>query len=218
MKMGIKISEIYTEYKIMPVLQEHMFRVAAVASLICDNLDEKVNKEEIITACLLHDMGNIIKSDLQFLPELLKPEGREYWQKVKDGFIEKYGNADHEAHVQIAKEIGVSREVIRLIDQVRFSLLCVQKDGNDISAKITHYADGRADPYGIVSYEGRMEEAKVRYKDRDKLFPLENREKLIECGKDIEKQIFAKCKIKSEDITNETVASIILRLKDFMIK
>ena len=55
-----KISEIYAEYKIMPNLQMHMYRVAAVASLIYDNFNEPLNKEEIITACLLHDMGNII--------------------------------------------------------------------------------------------------------------------------------------------------------------
>ena len=33
----------------------------------------------------------------------------------------------------------------------------------------------------------------------------------------MEKQIFSKCKIKPEDINNETVASIILSLKDFVI-
>ncbi len=213
-----KISEIYAEYKIMPNLQMHMYRVAAVASLIYDNFNEPLNKEEIITACLLHDMGNIIKSDLSFLPELLKPEGLEYWQKVKDGFIEKYGNDDHEAHVKILKELGLSTEIIGLVDQVRFSLLCAQRDKADINIKITHYADGRVDPYGIVSYEERMEEAKSRYKDRDNLFPLKNREKLIECGKDMERQIFAKCKIRPEDINNETVAPIISSLRNFVIK
>jgi len=87
-----------------------------------------------------------------------------------------------------------------------------------MGVKITHYADGRADPYGIVSFDERMAEAKVRYKDRDNLFPLKNRETLIECGKDIEKQIFAKCKIKPEDINNETVAPVISKLKDFVVK
>ncbi len=216
--MGRKISEIYTEYKIMPNLQMHMYRVAAVASIICDNLDEKVNKEEIITACLLHDMGNIIKSDFEFLPELLQPQGPEYWQKVKDEYIGKYGDSDHEANVQITKELSSSGNVLYLVGQIHFSLMCVHRDIVDMNVKITHYADGRVDPYGIVSYEERMNEAKERYKDRAYLFPLENREKLISCGKEIEKQIFVKCKIKPEDINNETVAPIVESLKDFVIK
>ena len=40
-----KILDIYDEYKIMPNLQEHMLRVAAVASLICDNFDEVLPKK-----------------------------------------------------------------------------------------------------------------------------------------------------------------------------
>ncbi len=60
-----KISEIYEEYKIMPNLREHQLRVAAVAAQICDNFNKPLNKKEIITACLLHDMGNIIKFKLE---------------------------------------------------------------------------------------------------------------------------------------------------------
>ena len=84
----------------MPNLQEHMLRVAAVASLVCDNFNEPLPKDDIITACLLHDMGNIIKSDLQYFPEFIKPEGLDYWQKVKDEYIEKYSRDEHKATIQ----------------------------------------------------------------------------------------------------------------------
>lgn len=216
--MSKKISDIYAEYKIMPNLQMHMYRVAAVASIICDNCSEPLNKEEIITACLLHDMGNIIKSDFEFLPELLKPEGPAYWQKVKDEYIAKYGNDEHNANVGITKELSSSQNVAYLVDQVRFSLMCVHRDATDMNVKIVRCADGRANPYGIVSYEERMNEAKERYKDRAHLFPIDGREEIIACGKDIEKQVFAKCKIKPEDINDETVAPVIEQLKDFVIK
>ena len=36
-------------------------------------------------------------------------------------------------------------------------------------------------------------------------------------ARQIEKQIFSKCKIKPEDINNETVAPIISELKNFVI-
>lgn len=216
--MTKKISEIYTEYKIMPSLQRHMFRVAAVASLICDNFTEPLLKEEIVTACLLHDMGNIIKSDLEYFPEFLQPEGLEYWQKVKDEYIKKYGDNEEEANEKIAQELVVSPNVVFLTSQDRFSLLCQHRDSDDMNVKIMHYADTRVGPYGVLSYDERMNEAKKRYKNRKDIPKEEERQRLAACGKEIEKQIFAKCKIKPEDINDETVASVILSLKDFVIK
>ena len=76
----------------MPNLREHQLRVASVAAQICDNFFEPLNKKDIVTACLLHDMGNIIKFNLNYFPELIKPEGIEYWQKVQNEYKKKYGN------------------------------------------------------------------------------------------------------------------------------
>ncbi len=213
-----KITEIYTHYKIMPPLQEHMLRVTAVASLICDNLTISVNKEDIVVACLLHDMGNLIKSNLKLFPEFLEPEGLEYWQKVKDEFIKKYGSDEHEATAKILKEIGVSDNILYLADQNRFVFLCKHRDSDDMHIKIIKYADTRVGPHGILSFEERMGESTERYKN-EKYGPMnEGRSKLIACGKEIEQQIFAKCRIKPEDITDETTKSTILRLKDFVIE
>src|SRR3989344_7719535 len=100
---------------IMPSLQLHMFRVTSVAQIICESLGENVilvseahpesgswtsqddAKNNILSACLLHDMGNILKFNLDLFPEFLQPEGKEYWQKVKDSFEKKYGKDEHEA-------------------------------------------------------------------------------------------------------------------------
>ena len=215
--MPISIERIYKKYKIMPNLQTHMLRVAAVASLICDNLNEPVNKEEIISACLLHDMGNIIKSNFEFLPESLEPEGRDYWEKVKEEYIKKYGNNDEKANEQVAKELKMSPSVVSLIKSISFSLICQHKGAVDMSVKVMHYADMRVSPYGVVSLEERMKEAKNRYK-LESPSEEEERERLIECGREIEKQIFAKCKIKPEDINNETVTPLIPILKNFVTK
>jgi len=214
--MGKTISEIYSEYKIMPNLQEHMLRVTAVASMVCDNMDVSVKKEEIITACLLHDMGNIIKSKFEFMPEFFEPEGREYWEKVKKDFINKYTDDEEEANRKIARELGMSPRVIFLISQDSFSLLCKHRDSDDIDVKIMHYADTRVAPYGIVSFDARLEEAKRRYKLATKA-EEEEREKLAICGREMEKQIFSKCKIKPEDINDQSAAPIISKLRDFVI-
>jgi 5'-deoxynucleotidase YfbR-like HD superfamily hydrolase len=87
----------------MQNLQDHQLRVAAVASIICDSFDFLINKEKIIKVCLLHDMGNIIKFQLDYFPELNKPEGLEYWQNVQKEFIAKYGPNEHNATMKIMR-------------------------------------------------------------------------------------------------------------------
>ena len=107
------------------------------------------------------------------------------------------------------------------MDQIRFAYTCKHRDSDDFNLKIAFYSDGRVDPHGIVSYEGRMDEGKQRYKNHKSTFGAvgeEERQKLIACGKEIEKQIFAHCKIKPEDINNESVASLIAELRNFHIK
>lgn len=201
----------------MPSLQDHMLRVAAVASLICDNFDEPLPKEEIISACLLHDMGNIIKSDLKYFPEFLEPQGLDYWQEVKDEYIQKYGKNELQATVQIIQELGLSN-LLPVFGGMSFAKAKENLAVEDFAIKICFYADLRVDPHGVVSYEGRMEEGKKRYQNRTDVFSTEGRDYLVQCGKEIEKQIFAKCKIKPEDINNETAAPIILSLRGFVIK
>src|SRR3989338_9708360 len=116
-------SGIYAEYKIMPSLQLHQVRVAAVAQLICDNFQKPVSKNEVILACLFHDMGNIIKSDLTYFPEFIEPEGLTHWQGIKDGYVKRYGVDHHAANATIAREIGLSENACILIDGVGFSKL-----------------------------------------------------------------------------------------------
>lgn len=214
--MSRTVQEIYEEYKIFPNLQKHMLRVAAVASLICDAMEISVDKENIVVAELFHDMGNIIKSNPSSLPEFFQPEGVEHWMRIKQEFISRYGPDEHHANVAIIKEIGLSERAVFLADQNRFSFICLHKENPDMDVKIMNYSDGRVAPHGVLSYQGRMDEVKKRYGDR--LGENLESETLISCGLEIERQIFEKCKIRPEDITDETIASIILELKDFVIK
>jgi hypothetical protein len=212
-----KITEIYEEYKIFPGLQDHMFRVAAVASIICDSVDFKIDKEKLVTACLLHDMGNIVKVNVRAIPGFFKDEELAYWEGIKDEFVNKYGSNDHSAGEKILKELGIREEIVSLAENNQFNLWCKHKEGNDWYAKLLIYSDGRVNPHGVVSYEDRMEDARIRYQGRDG-FEEENRQVLVQCGRDVEKEIFSHCKIKPEDITDEAVAPIISELRNFMVK
>jgi len=215
------IIEIYKEYNLMPNLQEHQLRVAAVVKIICDNITTPVNSEIIVIAGLLHDMGNIIKFDLEYFPELNKPEGLDYWLSIQKEYIQKYGEDEHKATIVIMKELEVNPEIVRLVDSMSFRNLCDQATSEDFSVKIIQYADMRVGPYGVLSYEDRMIEGIKRYKNHKKLHNAiqeDERKRFIACGAEIENQIFAKCKIKPEDINDESVGLVIDTLREFVLK
>lgn len=203
----------------MPNLQEHQLRVTAVASLICDSLNLEIYKEIVIKTCLLHDMGNVIKFDLTQTQAIFgyTDEETEQARIIQKEFIEKYGDDEHEATVKIIKEIGLPDRVVQLAGGNRFKNMCLDRDGSDWLIKIIHYADLRVGPHGIVSYDERMDDFMKRYKNHKNLVEDEERLKLIDCGKEIEKEIFSHSNIKPEDITDESVAEIIEELKNFEI-
>jgi hypothetical protein len=211
------IQQIYSEYKIMPNLQLHQLRVASVAKIIAENFQGELNKEAIILGCLFHDMGNIIKSDLNYFPEFLKPEGFEYWKKVKDEYIQKYGAEEHLATVIIAEEIGISSDALRCLEHIGFSNANKNETGNSFENKICNYSDMRVDPFGIVSMEERIAEGRKRYQLRKHTISSDNFEPLSQSLRNIEQQIFSKTRIKTDEITNEKVLGIMEELRTMTV-
>ncbi len=201
----------------MPNLVMHQVRVAAVAMQICENLSLNIDKESIIKACLLHDMANIIKFNLNYFPEHNKPEGIEYWQGIKNEYILKYGNDEHQASLLIARELGVSEQIYNLIYCIDSSSVEMIAKENDFSQKVCMYADNRVTPFGIVSIEERSLEAKERYKDHPHSFDEERRSFFMENMFLIEKQIFSGLNIKPENINDESIVDYIEKLKVFSI-
>jgi hypothetical protein len=212
-----KITEIYKEYKIMPLLAIHQIRVAAVASMICDSLDISVEKDDIVKACILHDMGNIVKFNLNRFPKHNEPEGIEYWLKVQEEFILKYGSDDHKANLAVAREMGVSPRIYDLIDCIDSGVASAEKivAGDDYGIKICAYVDNRVSPHGVVSVEHHSLDAKDRYKGHLHEFSEESRLSFVEKINIIENQIFTHSNIEPEDINDESVAPIIEKLKNF---
>ncbi len=212
-----KIGEIYKEYNIMPCLQMHQMRTAAVAFLICDSLLVNIDRNDIITACLIHDMGNIIKFNLEYFPEFTEPEGLKHWQQIKYDFIRKYGNNEHDATLKIAKELGVSDRIYQLIASIDSSLTEIISMEEDMGQKICIYSDNRVTPFKIVSIEERSLEAKERYKNHPHSFDEEKRNFFMENIRKIEEQIFSSCKLNSIDINDESIQKYLEKLSDFSI-
>lgn len=222
----MKITEIYSQYKIMPNLQLHQLRVAAVATQIAMAAGEEINAtdlESIKAATLLHDMGNIIKFKLGLFPESLEPEGLEYWEGVKQEFIEKYGGDEHVATQEIAAEIGISERAMQLLNSIGFSKAPENINSNDLAVLIVCYADHRVSPDGVTSLDERMEGGQARFKinknlsDEDREKYLADFNRMSEAMRGIEDKIFARVQLEPSQVTNASTASIIEELKSFEI-
>jgi putative nucleotidyltransferase with HDIG domain len=203
------IQEIYTNYKIMPILQTHMLRVASVSKIICESL--QIDSKNIITACLLHDIGNIVKFNFDYDQLVLEPEGRVYWENVKKEFVDKYGSEQYQVTHKIIDELGLEARVKELVESVGFTKAKDILESNDMEKWICCYSDQKVGFSSVMSIEERIDEGFKRYLTNNKIKPAEiekhraenkfYREFLMQ----MEKRIFENSKIKPEDITNENV-------------
>ena len=214
-------TQIYEQYNIMPSLQLHQLRVAAVAKLISDNFDPPaggpVNTHDVVLACLFHDMGNIIKSDLTYFPEFVEPEGLEYWEKVKANFVLKYGANHHKANVMIVRDIGLPPASIALIDGIGFSQLEFVVADDSFERKIVQYADIRVGPHGILPLKERLEEGRKRYNTTRKArMYYESNDEFIRLARfagELEKQISAHMRIGPDDIDDAAIETVVDELR-----
>lgn len=211
------IEDVYEEYYIMPQLKEHMYRVASVANYICDHLPLTIDKKSVITASLLHDMGNIIKFDLNKFPEFNEPKGITYWETVKKNYIEKYGNDTHKATIEIALEIGTSLRVLELLNSIGFGKSISAYESGEIEKMICIYADMRVTPRGIVSLKERLADLESRYNTNPDAKKGKELQDIYLSLYRIEEKIFNDMNIKPNEITDEVCEPLILLLKKSFI-
>lgn len=208
------ILQIYSDFQIIPNLQQHQLRVAAVAKQICESQQVPVHTEDAIRACLLHDMGNILKFDFNYFPEFFEPQGRKYWEDVRDHFAKKYGQNEHAATLAIAQEIGVSKNILNLIDAVGFTHIPPTLQDQNLEKKICCYADQRVGPFGVISISDRLAEGKKRYAGRKN---LDNFDALAADLITLEQQVFTDSNLRPEQITDHSISSELQPLSHFSI-
>ena len=209
----MNIIEIYKKYHLPENLQMHMLRVAACSNVIIDNWNgPEIDVKAIIRVCLLHDMGNIVK-----IPEDFSKD--EEFLKIRKKYFDKYGTNDHEINLEIGKQEGLTEQELTILDGKRSRKNEETLKSNSYERKICAYCDQRVAPDGVVSIKERLEDAKVRYKNKP-LSVWSNEEKanhLIECSLGIEKQIMQYCKLKPEDINDFSIKEYIEKLKTYNI-
>ena len=201
----MKISGVYEKFNIPPNLQEHMFRVAGITSFILDHWKgEEIDKDRIIKLALLHDLGNIVKFDLEKYPDLLGKEKPrlEYWKKVQKEVREKYGSDDHDVANKMLREIGVDEEMINTVSQKSFGNSIETEKSDNWRLKILLYSDLRAGPFKVTPLKERLEEAIPRM---EKYKNLPYLDKLLQAARDIEKQIQSHLDTDVSEISEQSI-------------
>ena len=157
-------------------------------------------------------MGNIVK-----IPEDFSKD--QEFLKIRKKYFDKYGTNDHEINLEIGKQEGLTEQELTILDGKRSRKNEETLKSNSYERKICAYCDQRVAPDGVVSIKERLEDAKVRYKNKP-LSVWSNEEKanhLIECSLGIEKQIMTYCKLKPEDINDFSIKEYIEKLKTYNI-
>ncbi len=209
----MNIVNIYKKYHLPENLQMHMLRVASCANLILDNwTGSEINRKAIIRVSLMHDMGNLVK-----IPEnFSKDEG---FKQTRKKYFEKYGTNDHEINLEIGRIEGLTDFEIEILDGKRSRKNEETLKCDSYERKICAYCDQRVAPDGVVSLKERLDDAKVRYKNKP-LSAWSSEEKakhLTDCALGIEKQIMVNCSIKPEYINDANISKYIEILKDYEI-
>ena len=156
----MNIIDIYRKYHLPENLQMHMLRVASCANLILDNwTGSEINSQAVIRVLLLHDMGNLVK-----IPEDFSDD--EGFRETRKKYFEKYGTNDHEINLEIGKIEGLTDFEIEILDGKRSRKNEETLNCDSYERKICAYCDQRVAPDGVVSLKERLEDAKVRYKNR----------------------------------------------------
>ncbi|MFZ1721377.1 MAG: HD domain-containing protein [Microgenomates group bacterium] len=161
----MNISAIYAKYSIPQNLQTHMLRVAALGSLICDELNpELVDKDLVVKTLLLHDMGNILKFDFERL-DLFEDEDKknvEKYKKAQQDFKSKYGSDPDVATLMIIGEVTNDTRVGTLCKEAHWLNLQKYLNTNRWNEKICTYCDMRTGPFGLLSLTERIHDLKIR--------------------------------------------------------
>jgi hypothetical protein len=209
----VTIHDVYKKYSIPLNLQTHMFRVAAVGSLISNHLNQAIDQEVIVKTLLLHDMGNILKMNFQKL-DFFEPADLsrlDHYLKIKQQFLEKYGPDPDQATLKIIQEITNNQKILYLIKHSHGNHLDDFINSNQWELKICYYADMRIGPFGLISLDERFTDLKKRYSHELKALERYHRQ-----ASKIEAKLQAVTAIDLTHITSsevETIASSLLNTK-----
>lgn len=156
--------QIYEEYLIPQNLQQHMLRVAALANTLLDHwIGKALDKNPIVQACVFHDIAKPMNFDLAKQAQFgMLPEEITKLAQLQKRLNDNFGNNEHEATVQICKEIGCSSKAVKLVNNLEWSYIPKLLKADDIESLIPIYCDMRIGPKGILPLQQRLADLKAR--------------------------------------------------------
>jgi nucleoside phosphorylase/phosphohistidine swiveling domain-containing protein len=213
------IGSIYAAFRVPPNLRLHMLRVAGVAALISEKWNgPSIDRQAVLTTCLVHDIGNIAKANYDAFPTLFPEEMQhlEYWKAVQTNLRGRYGADDQQVTLAIAQELGLSDRILQLLVAKTFLRNKETSVCDDWDLKICVYADQRVSPSGVLPLADRLSEARERY--RGVPFASVNSPEywdLAECARQIELQVIGQTTIQPDQISDQTIESWVQALRSF---
>ena len=199
-------------------VRKHMMRVAAITELICESMNPKIDSSDLVAVSLIHDLGNIVKMDFSHKEKILLLDKKDqknigFLKQKQNEFWEKYGKDDNKVNELIAKEMGVTKRVLYLLEHKGIEHRETNFWVNDLELMILFYADCRVAPKRVTSLKNRIKEYAKRYSfDKDPI-KVENSKKFTLFSLDIEKKIFTHLNFKPTFISNKSVEKYIKKYK-----
>lgn len=192
---------IMNEFHVPIHIRKHCEAVANVAQQIAKGYIQKgqdLNVENLVSACLLHDLFRIVDISEESYKKLCK-NAEEYDKNTWDITRMRYKGKTHsEIAYEFLEEKG-EEELANLIKKHYFVAII---DPNDkaftLEEKILTYADKRVLHENIVSLKERFEDGAKRYNKENE---DSNQQKAIyNAYFDLEKELFDPIDLKPEDI------------------
>ncbi|KUK79852.1 MAG: Metal-dependent phosphohydrolase, HD subdomain [Microgenomates bacterium 39_7] len=223
--------EIYQQHGVPPNLAEHMLTVAALGKLISHHwTGPTVDEVVLIDTLLLHDIGNLIKFELNsnssremlqnsllHLSQLEKT--LEYWQEKQQQMIEAYGTSADQANLAIIKKLGFESKIVDLLSNHSFESLEEHLETPNWEKKLVFYCDLRVTPQGLASVEERVHDLRSRYRHRDHKWNNENTyQRWLASSLELEKQIEELTDFPLNQIQDSDLLPLIQELANYSLE
>jgi hypothetical protein len=203
LKYTMTVKDVYLKFSTPKNLQEHMLRVAALSKIITDNwTGPTLNSLPIVKTCALHDTAKPMTFDINKQAAYgATPDEITKLSDLQNLIKSKYGLVEHEAVIEMYKDLNMEENCIRLIKNFEWIYIPRLVGENDYESLICNYCDMRIGPKGILGLQQRLDDLKVRMGG-------EQYEEDTKNGKLVEPLIMENTNIDLNSITDDDLNSL----------
>ncbi len=160
------IQQIYTQFLIPHNLQEHMLRVGAFTQIIMQNwTGQELDQKSVVIAALLHDLAKPITFEIEKQADYgMKSEDIARLAKLQNMLKQKYGTAEHQVLLSIARDLNCSATTVNILQNVEWDYIPTLLQKNKIQPLLVIYADMRTAWNGVVPLVERLDSLQKRTK------------------------------------------------------